>query len=560
MSRHAGTWELAKRYPLRHPRLREAARLGDLGQTGPAVRLLREHLKDHPSDPHAHHLLGELAKRKGRLDQSLALWERCVELAPDFTPARFDYAVALLEGYRADTALVHAEELLKREPRNADYRVLKAFALEALDDYSGAAELWRGLLAEQPENTGAWSRYAFVLRGLGKLDECISAFRKVIAQDSASGSAWWNLADVKSFRFLEADITAMEKLISDANLPAPERVCAHFALGKAYGDLKKYEISFSHYARGNALQRLAVSHDPDVLTSYVARSKRVFTPEFFHRHEGSGCTNRDPIFIVGMLRAGSTLIEQILASHSQIEATRELTEIASISQHLQQLAKQKECDYPAVLDRIDAGAFGSLGERYLENARVHRRLDRPFFVDKMGANFAHIGLIQLLFPNAKIVDMRRHPLACGFSVFSQYFPKGQNNTYRLTDIGRHYHDYVVLMAHFDRVLPGRVHRVYYEDLVAQPEAEIRRLLDYLELPFEEDCLQFHRTERAIATISAEQVRQPLYRSALDHWRNYELWLAPLKSALGPVFELYPAVPEFDDADAGGYASGGGGSG
>ncbi len=559
MSAHARALKLRKNHLLRHPQLREALRLADSEQFGPAANLLRAYLKDTPGDSHALHFLGEIARKQNRLGQALAAWAKCVELAPDFSPGRFDHAMALLEAFRADTALAHAEELLKREPRNADYRALKAFALEALDDFAGAADLWRSLIREQPENAAFRIRYANVLRGLGKLDACISALREVIARNPVSGGAWWSLADIKPFRFREADIAEMEKLITDPGLPASERERLHFALGKAYGDLKKYEPSFGHYAKGNALQRLMVSHDPDVLTSYVARTKRVFGRKFFHRHSDSGCANRAPIFIVGMMRAGSTLVEQILASHSQIEATRELTEIAAISQHLQRLAVEKGCDYPGVLDRIGADAFASLGERYLENAKVHRRRGRRCFVDKMGANFAHVGLIHLMLPNAKIVDMRRHPLACGFSLFSQYFPKG-HNTHRLTDIGRLYHDYAVLMAHYDGVLPGCVHRVFYEDLVAQPEAGIRGLFDYLELPFEEACLQFHQTQRAVATVSAEQVRQPIYRNAVDHWRNYEPWLGPLKTALGPVLDAYPAIPEFDGADAAGDHSGGGGSG
>lgn len=551
MATHPGALELRKRYPLRHPRLREAARLADAGQMGPAANLLREYLKERPGDAQALHLLADIARRQGRTSQALALWAQCVDVAPDFSPARYDYAVALLDAFRPDTTLIHAEELLKREPGNPDYRALKARALESLDDYSGAAELWRRLTTEYPERIGYWVGYGYVLRGLGQIDESVAAFRRVIAQEPASGGAWWNLADIKSFRFGEADIAQMEKLNADTALPAAERVCLHFALGKAYGDLKRYETSFGHYAKGNALRRLSAPHNPDVLTSYVARSKQVFTADFFRAHSGSGVPDRAPIFLVGMMRAGSTLVEQILASHSEIEGTRELTEMAAISQHLQQFAAQKGADYPGVLDRISADDARGLGEKYLENAGIHRRLGRPFFIDKMGANFAHVGLIQLLFPSAKIVDVRRHPLACGFSIFSQYFAKGQNNAYRLVDIGRSYHDYVELMDHFDRVLPGRVHRPFYEDLVAQPEEEIRRLFEYLELPFEDACLQFHKTERAIATVSAEQVRQPLHRNALEHWRNYEPWLGPLKAALGQVLETYPAVPEFDVTSAGG---------
>lgn len=558
MSTHAGAMQ--KKYPLRHPRLREAARLLDAGQMGPAARLLREYLKEHPADAQALHLLADIARRQGRTNHALTLWAQCVEAAPDFAPGRYDYATALLEAFRPDMTLVHAEELLKQEPGNPDYRALKARALESLDDYSRAAELWRSLTAEYPERAGYWLRYGYVLRGLGQVGESVAAIRRVIAQEPTSGAAWWNLADIKSFRFDNADIAQMEKLNADTALPAAERICLHFALGKAYGGLGRYETSFGHYAKGNALQRLSAPHDPDVLTSYVARSRQVFTREFFRRHSGSGMADRAPIFIVGMMRAGSTLVEQILASHSRIEGTRELTEMAAISQHLQQVAAQKGADYPGFLDRIETDDARSLGEKYLENAGIHRRLDRPFFVDKMGANFAHVGLIHLLFPNAKIVDMRRHPLACGFSIFSQYFPKGQNNAYRLADIGRSYHDYVELMEHFDRVLPGRIHRLFYEDLVARPEEEIRRLLDYLELPFEEACLQFHRTERTIATISAEQVRQPIYHKAVDHWRHYEPWLGPLKSALGAVLESYPAVPDFGVAVAAESSSGGGGSG
>ncbi|HEX4079352.1 MAG TPA: sulfotransferase [Rhizomicrobium sp.] len=529
---------------LRHPRLREAAQLIEHGQMGAASGTLRGFLKAHPGDAHALHLLGEIAYRQGRTDQALASWGQCVDIAPDFTPARHQYAAALLGAARADVALLHSDQLLKRDSRNPDYRALKARALEALDDYSAAADLWRGLLKEYPDRAYFWTCYGYVLRGLGMLPESIAACRKVIELDPASGSAWWNLADIKTFRFAEADIQQMEKQIANAELPAAGRACVHFALGKAHGDLKQYETSFGHYAKGNALRRLALPHDPDVLTAYVARSKLVFSEEFFRARSGRGCESPDPIFIVGMMRSGSTLVEQILSSHSQVEGTRELAEVAAASHHLQRFASKKGCDFPSILERVDAGVFCQLGERYLENTRVHRKLGRPYFIDKMGANFGHVGLIHLLLPNAKIVDVRRHPLACGFSIFSQYFPKGQNNTYKLADIGRNYRDYVELMAHFDRVLPARIHRVFYESLIAEPEAEIRRLLAYLGLPFEESCRDFHRTERTIATVSAEQVRSPIYHTALEHWRNYEPWLAPLKEVLGAVLDDYPAAPEF----------------
>lgn len=529
----------------RHPRLREASRLIGIGQPGPAASLLRDFLKQHPRDGHALYLLAAIVRKQGQLANALRLLARAVECAPEFSAARRDYATALLAARRPDAALSLTGELLEREERNAEYRAIRARALEALGDFAGAAAIWRALTEEHPAHAPFWTGYANVLRGLGRLDDCIAVCRRIIALEPASGGAWWNLADLKTYRFSDVEIGQMETSIAGPAILAEDRACLHFALGKAYADRELYEKSFGNYARGNAIRRLSIEHDPEVLTAYVARAKRVFTPELFRKFAGSGSDSREPLFVVGMMRSGSTLVEQILASHSQIEGTRELPDIAAASQHLQQMALEAGCEYPGVLERIKGEVLRGLGERYLENTRSHRRLGRPFFIDKMGANFAHVGLICLLFPNARIVDVRRYPLACGFSIFSQYFPEGQNNAFRLADIGRSYRDYVGLMAHFDRVLPGRVHRVFYESLVAEPEAEIRRLLEYLELPFEEACLVFHRTERAVATVSAEQVRLPIYRSALDRWRNYEPWLGPLRAALGPVLDGYPAAPESD---------------
>lgn len=526
---------------LRHRRLREAARLAESGDTGSALELLRTHLKQRPRDAHALHLLAGLVRSQGRSGQAFALWQRASEAAPNFAPARLSYADALLDSNRPDDALLQLEAVPEREPPDPDHLALKARTLEALDDVLGAADLWRRLLDDEPENTEYLTRYAWVLRALGRSDESVAVYRSVIALQPGFGGAWWNLADIKTFRFTETDIAVMEDLVEHAGNASDDRTCLHFALGKAYGDRTNYSKSFDHYARGNALQRLAVEHDPEILTAYVSRATKVFSPDLFGRFAGSGSASCAPIFIVGMMRSGSTLVEQILASHSQIEGTRELAEISALSQDLQRSAAQRRLAYPELLEQLEPDVLRQLAEQYLENTLMRRKLGRPRFIDKMGANFAHLGLIHLLFPGAKIVDVRRHPLACGFSIFAQYFPKGQNNTWRLSDIGRTYRDYVTLTDHFDRVLPGRVHRVFYEHLVATPEAEIRRLLEYLEIPFEGECLEFHRTERAVATISAEQVRQPLYRMAVEHWRNYEPWLAPLKAALGPALENYPAV-------------------
>jgi len=364
-----------------------------------------------------------------------------------------------------------------------------------------------------------------------------------VAIDPSSGPAWWSLADLKTFRFEDADVAVMQAQLARRDLPGPDRVRLHFALGKADADRALYEASFFHYAQGNALHRATIRHDPAVLSSYVANCKQVFTPEFFARRAGYGVPSRAPIFVVGMMRAGSTLVEQILATHTQIEGTRELSDLAAVSRQIQVDAATEGIPYWQALERLDADAAASMGARYLAAVEPHRKLGRPFFLDKMGANFTQIGLIQLLLPQARIVDVRRHPMACGLSIFSQLFPHGQNDAYKLEDIGRLYRDYVELTAHFDAVLPGRVHRVFYEDLVAQPEREIRRLLDYLGVPFEARCLEFHRTERVVATVSAEQVRRPIYKDALEQWRHFEPWLGPLADALGPVLAAYPAVPD-----------------
>ena len=312
-----------------------------------------------------------------------------------------------------------------------------------------------------------------------------------------------------------------------------------FALGKALEDAGEWAGSFEHYQAGNALRRERLSYDADETTAHVARSKALFTPAFFAGRSGAGSPAPDPIFVIGLPRSGSTLVEQILSSHSKVEGTMELPDIASIARRLGGERREgEEPAYPGVLADLTPEQLKALGEEYLERTRIQRKTGRPLFIDKMPNNFAHIGLIHLILPNAKIVDVRRHPLACCFSGFKQHFARGQGFTYDLTDIGRYYADYAALMAHVDAVLPGRAHRVIYEQLVEDPETEIRRLLAYCGLEFEPACLSFHETARPVRTASSEQVRQPLYRDGLDQWRHYEPWLGPLKAALGRTLETW----------------------
>ncbi|HEY5047843.1 MAG TPA: sulfotransferase [Rhizomicrobium sp.] len=526
-----------------HRGLGEVAALLEKKQTGAATKLLQEFLQHHPRDANALHLMADIAVQQGRLENAVLLLARCVELTPDSIAARYSFANALVQTHRPGAALLQAEELLKREPQNPVLRWLKALALEGEDDFAGALAIWRALIEDYPGRPDCWLRYGHALRAMGLGDECVAAYRKVLELYPSFGGAWWGLADLKTFHFGETDIEQMERQLARGDLSADDRTGLHFALGTAYADAQLYEKSFANFARGNAIRRLEFTHDPGLLTNYVARCKRTFTAELFRDRAGCGSDSTDPIFVVGMPRSGSTLVEQILASHSQIEGTRELFDLAALSRHVQsEFASRHGVGYPEVLSKLDATDLRRLGGRYLESVGIHRKRARPIFVDKMGPNFVHIGMLQLILPNAKIVDVRRHPVACGLSIFMQLFPKGQNDAYRLSDIGCAYRDYVELMAHFDRVLPGKVHRVFYESLVGEPESAVRRLLDHLGLPFEPACLNFYETQRVVTTSSSEQVRRPIYRDALEHWRHYEPWLGPLARSLGSVLEAYPSVP------------------
>jgi len=522
----------------RRPDLRPAAAPMAQGHLDAAAQMVQQFVREHPQDADAWFLAGDIARRRENYSEAERLFARAVDLAPEFEAARFHHANVLLEIGKADTALAEAERLLGREPRNPVFRALKAMALELTDEHAAAASLWNEVVASgAPAEMSV--RYAHVLRVLGQREESIAACRKILAQDPAYGRAWWALAQLSSFRFSDEDVPVMERQAAQAQLSNDNRISILFAIGKAYSQRKQHEKSFAAYARANALKRLSVRHDPNVLSAYVARCKAVFTPEFFSARETFGCESRAPIFLLGMTRAGSTLVEQIIASHSQVEGTRELFNLGSIAGRLQR--EHGAGAYPALLVQMGGITSRQFGEQYLETARVHRKLNRPRFIDKMGNNFTHLGLLHLMLPNAKVVDVRRHPLACGWSNFTQLYANGQNETYRLSDFGHLYWDYAELMAHFDRVLPGRVHRVFYEQLVSNPEGEIRHLLQYLELPFENACVEFHKTERAISTISSEQVRSPLYKDALDSWRPYERWMGPLKSTLGETVESYPAA-------------------
>ena len=461
---------------------------------------------------------------------------RCVGAAPDYEAGRFVYASTLYQRNRLDASLAQLELLLAGEPHNILHLDLKAAVLGAMGRHHDSMLCRRQLAESHPNSSELRVKYGKALRSVGEREAAIEAFRRAIALNPACGSAWWSLADLKTWRFTESEIAAIEAEIAKAG--KNDRMYLHFALGKAYADQQNYAKSFDNYARANAMKRLTIEYDSDWLSGQVKKSGTLLTREFFAARAG-GCESAEPIFIVGLQRAGSTLIEQILASHSQIEATAELPDITLMAEHLgETLAREKDTAYPDVLSALDGAASRELGESYLRTTRFRRRLPRPFFVDKNPYNFLHLGLIHLILPRAKIIDVRRHPLACCWSNFSAHFEMGALFAYRFGELARAYADYLAMMAHFDAVLPGRVHRVIYEELVNDPEGEIRRLLAHLGLPFEDACLQFHANTRAMNSVSSEQVRTPIYARALEQWRHYEPWLGPLKSALGPVLETW----------------------
>lgn len=525
------------------PRLMEAADALAQNDIPVAERLLKDYLKQHPTDVTAIRMLAELAARIGRYQDAEHLLERCIELAPSFAAARHNLGIIQMRMSKPEKASKAAEALLAADPDNPSYRTLYAAALVRLGEYAQAIGVYEKLLKEYPGQPKAWMSFGHALKTVGRTAEAIAAYRRSIAILPNLGEAYWSLANLKTFRFDAADIDAMRAQLERRDLDNDDRLHLHFALGKAFEDAKEFEDSFRHYAQGNALRKEDLAYDENDLSFRLDRTKTVLTPALFAERGGQGHDAPDPIFIVGLPRAGSTLLEQILSSHSQVEGTMELPDIIAIAQRLGgKVRVGDESRYPEILRELSPAQLRELGADYIERTRVQRKTDKPYFIDKMPNNFMHVGLIHLILPNAKIVDARRHPMACCFSGFKQHFAKGQGFTYGLQRIGRYYRDYVLLMKHFDAVAPGAVHRVIYEEMVADPETRIRALLDYCGLPFEEACLNFHETERAVRTASAQQVRQPIYTSGVDQWRNYEAWLGELKDALGDVLAAYPEAP------------------
>ncbi|HEY6577878.1 MAG TPA: sulfotransferase [Rhizomicrobium sp.] len=515
--------------------LRRAFAANRDGDTGQAEELLRDHLRKYPNDANALKMRAEVALNAGRGADAERHFARCLDVAPGFAIARHRYAAVLLQCGKLAQALAHIDLLLREAPRNMMYRNMQTQILGSMGEYAKAVACHEALLADFPDRPGLWMNYAGDLRYAGRLADSIAAYRKAISLTPESGELYWELANLKTFRFSDAEVETMGAMLARPGLARQARSGFQFALGKAHEDAGHYTEAFRCYAAGNALRRADLRYSADETTRLFDRLKATFTADFFRAREGWGCPSGEPIFVLGLPRAGSTLIEQILASHCAVEGTSELPVISALVQGLEGI-------YPDGLTRLSAGDFKSLGEQYLEEARFYRRLGRAFFVDKMPDNFIHVGLIHLILPHAKIIDVRRRPLDCCLSIFRQRFGRLFQYSYDLIELGRYYSDYVALMAHYDRVLPGRVYRAVYEQMVAHPDTETRRLLAWVDLPFDKQCLRFHETERAVRTSSAEQVRRPIYAEAIDRWRNYEPSIGPLKDALGPALDGWCDTP------------------
>jgi predicted Zn-dependent protease len=510
------------------------------GELDAAEPMVRAYLLEHGDQVEAMRLLARIGIARRVFDDAETLLSAVLELAPEYRAARREYAEVLLELHKYPQARRELVRLLEEEPENRlYYESLYATTAVGLGEHERAVELYRALLEETPMDADLHLSIAHALKTLGRTREAIASYRRAAECRPGFGDAYWSLANLKTYRFTDEELAKLRAAQTQTTIGAVDRFHLCFALGKALEDRGQFEESFHYYSLGNALKRSDSKYRPEIIENNTRHQIEVCTAEFFARRRGWGAQNRDPIFIVGLPRSGSTLIEQILASHSKVEGTQELAEIQQIVSDIRGRDPDlNDSRYPRILLEIGEEDVRRLGERYLADTQVYRHTRKPFFIDKMPNNFRHLGLIRLMLPNARVIDARREPVACCFSNLKQLFAKGQEFTYSVEDIARYYRTYVELMRHWDRVLPGWVLRVFHERVVDDLEGSVRRILDFCGLEFEPQCLEFHKTVRSVRTASSEQVRTPLYREGLDQWRHYEPWLEPLKEALGDALSNY----------------------
>ena len=507
-----------------------------------AEDLCRQFLQKVPHHTEGMRLIADIGERLGVLDDAEFLLESALKIEPGNARVHIDYIQVLRKRQKFALALEQAQQLLATNPQNPQFQSLFAIVSMQTGDYDTALEVFDNILEQLPADPATHTSKGHAYKTLVKYEDAVDAYHEAIGNAPNHGEAYYSLANLKVYSFADSEITQMQAQESNRNLSHMDRVYLQFALGKAHEDRSEYESGFQHYASGNALKKSLGSYDAITMSEDLKAQREVCTRELFERRKGSGHDAPDPVFIVGLPRAGSTLLEQILSSHSQVDGTLELPNILALSQRLRRRGRQGDnSPYPQILNDLSDDELESFGNQFIEDTRIHRQ-EAPYFIDKMPNNFRHIGLIHLILPNAKIIDARRHPMSCCFSGFKQLFAEGQEFTYDLADMGRYYCDYVELMDHWDAVLPGKVLRVQYEDVVGDTEHEVQRILDFCGLPFEDACTRFYETKRSVRTPSSEQVRQPIYTSGLEQWRHFEPWLDELKSSLAPVLSRYP-IPE-----------------
>jgi tetratricopeptide (TPR) repeat protein len=525
------------------PPVVQASSLFSDGELTPAENIVRAYLQSHGDHVEAMRLLARIGLERDVLDDAEFLLESVLKLVPEYRAARLDYARTLYRRQKYLHAQRETEKLLALDPENREYLKQHAASCVGLGNYEAIIGLYRGLLAKTPQgdpeaaDLHLWIAHA--LKTLGRQQEAIDEYYAAIGIRPDFGEAWFSLANLKTYRFAEDQVDRMRLAEAEPATQTVDRYHLCFALGKALEDARDYAASWQYYERGNALKHTEARYLPQITETNTRLSKQVCTKDFFAARTGWGVPDPDPIFVLGLPRSGSTLIEQILASHSQVEGTQELADIQRIVMELRGRATDLDNPrFPGVLAELTQEDFRRFGERYVTDTRVFRATRRPFFIDKMPNNFRYIGLIHLMLPNAKIIDARREPMACCFGNLKQLFSTGQEFSYSIDDIARYYRTYLELMRHWNAALPGRILKVQHEDVVDDLEGSVRKILEFCGLSFEPACLDFHKTERSVRTASSEQVRQPIFREGLDQWRHYEPWLGPLKDALGDALTGY----------------------
>jgi len=500
------------------------------GNLNEAEDIIRPFLKQHGEHIEGMRLLAKIAMENEYPNDAEILLESVLELAPDYHAARYDYVLALIDLHKHARAREEIETLIATEPANPANRITLASILVALGELEEAVMRYRELVEERPQDAAVAQSLGHALKTLGRHEEAVAAYRRATEIRPSFGEAYWSLANLKTYRFTDVELECMREHEAEPTTQAMDRYHLCFALGKGLEDRAEYAESFSYYERGNALKKLECRYRAGLHEMSARRLREICTAEFFAERRGWGCSNAAPIFVLGLPRAGSTLLEQILASHSAVEGTMELANIPRLVGSLSGRKRLGQPQYPDILADLSAAECRQFGENYLRDTLAYRS-GKPYFIDKMPNNFRNIGVIQLLLPNAKIIDARRDPMDCGFSNFKQLYANGHHFSYSLDDIGRYYRNYVEMMQHWDQVLPGRILRVQHEDVLADLEGSVRRILNYCDLPFEQTCVDFHKTERRVHTASSEQVRRPINRDGVDRWKSYEEWLAPLRLAL-----------------------------